>query len=364
MSQTTGPLGSVQTWRLKLVRARNVTIRTDPSIRQPYRARFEGAPPKVLVQAGVVTVDVGVRRLPRGRRASEITLNPSMPWGIDAPKDLWELRADLTALHLLGVEVDGGIADAEMTLPRPSGTVRLRFGGGGADVNIHRPTGSAARLNVRGGASKVRFDDQFYKAVGGEASWKTADFERATDRYDIDFAQGLRNVVVDAVEVAPPSQRLLATVLFTDIVASTERARQVGDRRWRELLDLHDQMARKTVEREGGRLIKSTGDGILAVFDGPGPGIRAAVALRDELRERGLEIRGGLHTGEVEFRGADVGGIAIHIGARIMGEAAPGEVLVSRTVRDLVAGSDYTLEDRGTHALKGVGDEWQVFAVR
>jgi class 3 adenylate cyclase len=169
---------------------------------------------------------------------------------------------------------------------------------------------------------------------------------------------------------APPApaadqgNRALATVLFTDIVGSTERARQVGDRRWAELLDLHDRLARELVAELHGRLVKSTGDGILAVFDRPGRGIRCATALRDRLRGSGVEIRAGVHTGEVQLRGDDVGGIAVHFAARVMAAAAPGEVLVSGTVHDLVAGSDYVLEDRGAHALKGIGGEWRLFAVR
>ena len=171
-------------------------------------------------------------------------------------------------------------------------------------------------------------------------------------------------MVVDTLEeaAARPSQRLLATVLFTDIVWSTERARALGDQRWRELLDQHDQAARRLVDQEGGRLVKTTGDGILAVFDGPGRAIHCAMALRTELHERGIEIRAGLHTGEVDLRDQDIGGIAVHIGARIMAAADPGEILVSRTVRDLVAGSGVALEDRGTNALKGMSDHWQLFA--
>ena len=153
-------------------------------------------------------------------------------------------------------------------------------------------------------------------------------------------------------------------MLFTDIVGSTERARQVGDRRWGELLDTHDRLARELVGQLQGRLVKSTGDGILALFDRPGRAIRCATALRDRLRGSGVEIRAGVHTGEVQLRGDDVGGIAVHFAARVMAAAAPGEVLVSGTVHDLVAGSDYVLEDRGPHALKGVGGEWRLFAVR
>jgi class 3 adenylate cyclase len=168
-----------------------------------------------------------------------------------------------------------------------------------------------------------------------------------------------------ATDAAPgPGERALATVLFTDIVGSTDHARQVGDRRWGELLDTHDRLARELVGRLQGRLVKSTGDGILALFDRPGRGIRCATALRDRLRDSGVEIRAGVHTGEVQLRGDDVGGIAVHFAARVMAAAAPGEVLVSGTVRDLVAGSDYVLEDRGAHALKGIAGEWRLFAVR
>jgi class 3 adenylate cyclase len=163
---------------------------------------------------------------------------------------------------------------------------------------------------------------------------------------------------------ADQTDRTLVTVLFTDIVGSTERARQAGDRRWAELLDAHDRLSRELVARFGGRLVKSTGDGVLATFDRPGRAIRCATALRDRLRGIGVEIRAGLHTGEVQFRGDDVGGIAVHIAARVMATAAAGEVLVSRTVHDLVTGSDYVLEDRGAHSLRGMTGEWQLFAVR
>jgi class 3 adenylate cyclase len=159
------------------------------------------------------------------------------------------------------------------------------------------------------------------------------------------------------------ASRSLATVLFTDIVRSTERAAEVGDRRWRETLNVHDDVARGDVEASGGRFIKSTGDGILATFDGPGRGIRAAQAIRDDLLPIGVEIRAGLHTGEVEARGDDVGGIGVHIAARVMAEAAAGEILVSRTVRDLVVGSNIRTVERGTHALKGVEGDWELFEV-
>jgi class 3 adenylate cyclase len=162
--------------------------------------------------------------------------------------------------------------------------------------------------------------------------------------------------------VAQPT-RVLATVLFTDIVGSTRRAGELGDRRWRELLNVHDDLTGRLVEEFGGRLVKTTGDGMLAIFEGPGQAIHCAAALRDELAGIGVQLRAGLHTGEVELRDDDVGGIAVHVAARVMAEAGPGEILVSRTVRDLVAGSDVTLEDRGMYLLKGIDGDWQLLAV-
>jgi class 3 adenylate cyclase len=161
----------------------------------------------------------------------------------------------------------------------------------------------------------------------------------------------------------PEPKRLLATVLFTDIVASTEQASRLGDRRWRELLEVHDEVGRRLVEEFGGQLIKTTGDGILATFDGPGRAIRCAAAVRDELGGIGLQIRVGLHTGEVELRDGDVGGIAVHLAARVMATAGSGEILASRTVRDLVVGTNITMEDHGSHVLKGIEGTWQLFAV-
>jgi class 3 adenylate cyclase len=157
--------------------------------------------------------------------------------------------------------------------------------------------------------------------------------------------------------------RAVATVLFTDIVRSTERAGELGDQRWLEVLNLHNQAAHRLAEAFRGRVIKTTGDGILATFDGPRRGIRAAVALRDELLKIGLELRSGMHTGEIEQRDQDVGGMAVHIAARVMAAAQAGEILVSRTVRDLIVGSEVRLKERGQHALKGVQGEWQLFAV-
>jgi class 3 adenylate cyclase len=157
--------------------------------------------------------------------------------------------------------------------------------------------------------------------------------------------------------------RILATVLFTDIVESTARAADLGDARWRDLLERHDQLVRGHLERHRGRELKSTGDGFLATFDGPARAIRCACDITVEVRRLGLDVRAGLHTGEVEVRDADVAGMAVHIGARIGALADAGEVLVSSTVKDLVVGSGIDFADRGAHPLKGVPGEWRVFSV-
>jgi class 3 adenylate cyclase len=159
------------------------------------------------------------------------------------------------------------------------------------------------------------------------------------------------------------AERVLATVLFTDIVGSTERAATLGDQRWRDLLADHHAVVRRNLSRFRGREIKTTGDGFLAAFDGPARGIRCACSIADEIRRLGIEVRAGLHTGECEVMGDDYGGIAVHIGARVAALAGAGEVLVSSTVKDLVAGSGLRFVDFGARALKGVQGEWRIFAV-
>ena len=159
------------------------------------------------------------------------------------------------------------------------------------------------------------------------------------------------------------SDRVLATVLFADIAGSTERAVELGDSRWHRLLDSYYGVARRQLERFRGREIDTAGDGFFASFDGPARAIRCATAIGSGALSLGLEIRSGVHTGECEVMGSKIGGIAVHIGARVAGQAAPGEVLVSSTVKDLVAGSGIAFEDRGAHTLKGVPGEWHLYAV-
>jgi class 3 adenylate cyclase len=176
--------------------------------------------------------------------------------------------------------------------------------------------------------------------------------------------------VLDAIEefltgqLAPPrSDRVLATVLFTDLVDSTPRVARMGDRRWRELIVTHDALVEEELDRYRGRAVKFTGDGVLATFDGPARAIRCAFAIRDALEALGLEVRAGLHTGEIDLTGDDIAGIAVHTAQRVASLAGPGEVLVSRTVADLLAGSDFKFDDKGEYSLKGVPGIWQLFSV-
>jgi class 3 adenylate cyclase len=176
--------------------------------------------------------------------------------------------------------------------------------------------------------------------------------------------------IVDALEEfltgkrgAREPERVLATVLFTDVVGSTEHAARLGDRRWRELLQRHDALVRGQLERYRGREVKTVGDGFLATFDGPARAVECAEAIVRAVEAIGVQVRAGLHTGEIELMNGDVGGIGVHIGARVSALAEGGEVAVSSTVRDLVVGSGLSFADRGTHELKGVPGEWQLFAL-
>jgi class 3 adenylate cyclase/pimeloyl-ACP methyl ester carboxylesterase len=181
---------------------------------------------------------------------------------------------------------------------------------------------------------------------------------------EVDALLGELRAFVTGNRAVVEPDRQLATVLFTDVVKSTDTVASIGDRRWREVLDRHDDIVNRVVDQHGGRRIKSTGDGVLATFTGPARGISAALAIREALAKIGISVRAGLHTGEVEIRGDDIAGIAVHIGARVSDKAHAGEVLVSRTLPDLVAGSGLEFDDRGEHALGGVPGMWQLFAVR
>jgi class 3 adenylate cyclase len=180
------------------------------------------------------------------------------------------------------------------------------------------------------------------------------------ERPEVAFAE--MHEFLTGTRYEPEPDRILATVLLTDIVDSTRMAAELGDSRWRELLLRHAGAVRNELGRFGGREVKSTGDGFLATFDGPARGIRCARAILDSSEQQGIRVRAGLHTGECEVMGDDIGGIAVHIAARVSALAGPSEVLVSRTVKDLVAGSGLAFAERGTHSLKGVPDTWELYA--
>jgi class 3 adenylate cyclase len=194
---------------------------------------------------------------------------------------------------------------------------------------------------------------QFVELPGGEHIFHLGDSELLLNHVQ-EFLTGTKEY--------PDQDRVLATVLFTDIVGATEHATRLGDRSWRDVLEKHHALVRAELERFRGREIDTAGDGFFATFDGPARGVRCALAIRDSVTSLGIEIRAGLHTGECELIANKVGGIAVHIGARVMGVAGPGEVVASRTVKDLVAGSRLEFSDRGLHELKGIPGEWQLYS--
>jgi class 3 adenylate cyclase len=219
---------------------------------------------------------------------------------------------------------------------------------------LHRRGDRMVRLEMgRYLADHIR-GAKFVELDGTDHLFFTGDADTLLDEIE-EFLTGVRPM--------PAVERVLATVLFTDIVDSTKHAVELGDERWKELLGRHDNQVRRQLERFGGREVNTTGDGFLARFDGPARAIRCAMAIRDVLRSLGLEVRAGVHTGEVELRDDDISGIAVHIAARVAAAAGAGEVLTSRIVVDLVAGSGLNFAARGEHRLKGVAGEWPLFAV-
>jgi class 3 adenylate cyclase/dienelactone hydrolase len=257
----------------------------------------------------------------------------------------------------------GKLQTASMTPRDAEAFIRV---GMGIDVRDVAPTIRVPTLIVH------RVDDPICHVENARflaANMPAAKYVELPGKQHIPWAAGSSEILEEirefltGVREAPEPDRVLATVLFTDIVGSTERATELGDRRWRELLDAHHATVRRQLERFRGREIDTAGDGFLASFDGPARAIRCADAAIDAVRELGLDIRAGVHTGECELAGDKLAGIAVHIGARVAGQAGPGEVLVSSTVRDLVAGSGLEFEDRGAAALKGVAGEVRLYAV-
>jgi class 3 adenylate cyclase len=268
--------------------------------------------------------------------------SPEQPWGGFAGQD--EQRRRLLARHRrLSMTPDAAAASLAMV-----GEVDVRD----ALASVQCPTLVLQRAN------DLFVDERHSRYAAAHvpgARYVEAGRGEIADEIE-QFLTGVRRPVL--------SDRVLATVLFTDIVGSTDRAAELGDSGWRRVLERHDGLARDQVERHRGKLVKSLGDGMLATFDGPSRVISTAIAVRDGARQLGLEIRAGLHTGECELLGDnDIGGMAVHIGARISSLAGPGEVLVSSTVRDLIVGTDRRLVDHGEHQLKGVPGSWRIYAV-
>ncbi len=270
--------------------------------------------------------------------------SPQQPWGGFAGQD--EQRRRLLARHRrLSMTSDAAAASLAMV--------------GDLDVRDALPSVQCPTLVLhRGGDAFVDERHSRYTAAHVPNAQYVEVQPGGHAAHEIEqFLTGVRRPVL--------SDRVLATVLFTDIVGSTERAAELGDSGWRAVLEAHDALGREQVERYRGRFIKSLGDGMLATFDGPTRAISSAIAIRDAVRELNLDIRAGLHTGECELLADnDIGGLAVHIGARISNLAGPGEVLVSGTVRDLVVGSDQILAGRGEHQLRGIPGHWRVFAVQ
>jgi len=273
-------------------------------------------------------------------------LNPDMPWNEEIRK-MWAWVERLGASPRVAHQMMrlGSAWDVREILP----SIRC------PTLVIHHADNRAYPLG-HGQYLAEHIPNAKLVAVPGRNAYPLFDDWRAIIDEVREFVTGTRGDSVD-------EDRMLATVLFTDIVDSTQLAAEKGDSQWRALLDAHDAIVRTQLGRFRGREVKTVGDGFLATFDGPQRAIKCALAIRETVRPLGIEVRAGLHTGECEIRGEDVGGIAVHIGARVASEAAPSEVLVSSTVKDLVVGSGIAFEDRGSRALKGVPDEWRLFSV-
>jgi class 3 adenylate cyclase len=302
----------------------------------PMAERTAGLTPEEVTAAVVAMWGTG---------ESQHAMNPDMPWNE-------EIRAMWARAERLGAS-PGTFALmmpllAEMDVRALLPAIRV------PTVVVHHT--EDVMIPPEGGRDVAdRIPGAKYVELPGRNMFHFVDPWRESFREIAEFLTGHQAEVAD--------DRVLATVLFTDIVDSTRRAAEIGDRDWHALLDAHDAVVRSQLARFRGREVNTSGDGFLAMFDGPQRAIRCAMAIRDAVQALGIEVRAGLHTGECEVRGDDIGGIAVHIGARVSALAGPNDVLVSSTLRDLVIGSGLEFEDRGTHQLKGVPGKWHLFAV-
>ncbi|OBK93538.1 hydrolase [Mycobacterium asiaticum] len=272
-------------------------------------------------------------------------LNPDMPWN-EQIRAAWAREERLAASPWTLSLMLPIVVEMDVRAVLPSVRVPTLVVQHSDDPMITPAMGRAVADHISGAK---------YVELPGRNMYHFVEPWRDSFRHIAEFLTGEQAAVND--------DRVLATVLFTDIVNSTRRAAEMGDRDWHALLDAHDAVVRSQLSRFRGREVNTSGDGFLAMFDGPQRAIRCAMAIRDAVQALGIEVRAGLHTGECEVRGDDIGGISVHIGARVSALAGPNEVLVSSTLRDLVIGSGLEFEDRGAHQLKGVPGEWRLFAV-
>ena len=307
------------------------------SYANPMVERTEGPTPEQIITSRVATWGTG---------EYQHAMNPDMPWNeeIRAAWARWERGAASPGAVALMLPL---VAEMDVRALLPTVRVPTLVLHHSDDAAIPPEWGKDVADRIPGA--------KFVELPGRNASHFFEPDWRASFREIAEFLTGQQPDVAD--------DRVLATVLFTDIVDSTRQAAEMGDRDWHALLDAHDAIVRSQLNRFRGREVNTSGDGFLAMFDGPQRAIRCAMAIRDAVRSLGLEVRAGLHTGECEVRGDDIGGIAVHIGARVSALAEPNDVLVSSTLRDLVIGSGLEFEDRGAHDLKGVPGEWRISAV-
>ena len=276
--------------------------------------------------------------------------------GKDAVRMAVELRPDVVLMDIRMPEMDGLEATRRIVQDEHLDRTRIVIL---TTFDVDEYVFEALRVGATGFLVKDTEPELLLQGVRAVARGDALLSPRVTRRLIGAFAGGEAR----GFPTGSSAERILATVMFSDIVSSTERAAEIGDRRWRDVLDRHDELVRAELGAHGGREIKTTGDGFLALFDAPARAIRCAVAIRDRLRAVGLEVRIGLHSGEVELRGSDVGGMAVNIGSRVAERGSSGDVVVSSTVRDLVAGSGIGFIDRGEQTLKGVPDRWRLFVV-
>jgi class 3 adenylate cyclase len=310
---------------------------------------------------------------------ARVTAAPDYPWGrpadqlsrdLESLRSVWGTQGGLLNFLAPNLLQDRTLVEEYLRYERQSaspGAARAMIGRlYESDVRHVLPTIRVPTLVIsRGAGARIGPEHGRYIAerIQGARYTEVPGNENVIWAGDTTALIGEIQEFLTGVRPVPQPDRVLATVLFTDIVDSTKRAAEVGDRRWREVLGQHDRVVRNALARFRGRAVKTTGDGFLATFDGPARAVRCAEEIRKELKALEIDVRSGLHTGEIELIGEDVGGIAVHIAARISAMATGGEILASSTVKDLVAGSGIVFDDRGMHSLKGIPDEWRIVAV-